>query len=209
MAEYKDHLQDLSEIRSMMERSTKFISLSGLSGVGAGIVALIGAYLAYQFLDTEGLYGNFRSREWQLVSFRQLYMLAGLAIGIMAVAGSVASFFSIRLAKKKGLPIWNKAAKRLALHMTVSLSTGGIFCLLLAWHGYGAITAPATLVFYGLALYHAGQFTLVEIRYLGVSEVVLGLIGSTMLGYGLIFWAIGFGVLHIIYGIVMYLKYER
>lgn len=209
MSEYKDHLQDLSEIRTMMERSTKFISLSGLSGVGAGIVALIGAYIAYQFLEAEGLYGNLRSREYKLVTMRQLYTLAGLAIGIMTVAGGVASFFSIRMAKRKGLPIWNKSAKRLMLNMLIPLTAGGIFCLLLAWHGYGAITAPATLVFYGLALYHAGQFTLVEIRYLGLSEVVLGLIGSTMLGYGLIFWVIGFGLLHIIYGIVMYLKYER
>jgi hypothetical protein len=44
---------------------------------------------------------------------------------------------------------------------------------------------------------------------LGICEIGLGLIASIYMGYGLLFWAVGFGVLHIIYGIVMYMKYER
>ena len=71
------------------------------------------------------------------------------------------------------------------------------------------LVAPTTLLFYGLALYNAGKYTLDEIRYLGVSEIILGLLGCIFIGYGLMFWALGFGVLHIVYGFMMWWKYER
>jgi predicted lysophospholipase L1 biosynthesis ABC-type transport system permease subunit len=41
------HLEDIAEIRAMMERSTRFLSLSGLSGVFAGTFGLIASGLAY------------------------------------------------------------------------------------------------------------------------------------------------------------------
>ena len=42
-----------------------------------------------------------------------------------------------------------------------------------------------------------------------MAEVVLGMISLSALQYGLLFWALGFGVLHIAYGTYMYLKYEK
>ena len=209
MNDFQERLRDLSEIRTMMERSTKFISLSGLSGVSAGLVALLGAFASYHYLLFEGLYDNLRSREYLLISGEQLLSLIGLGLLIMLTAAGFASFFSIRLARKHNLSIWNAQARRMALNLLLPLMAGGIFCILLAWNGYGAMVAPATLVFYGLSLVNAGQFTLPEIRLLGVSEVILGLVGSFWLGYGLIIWAIGFGLLHILYGILLYIKYER
>lgn len=207
--DYKSRLDDISEIRAIMERSTKLISLSGLSGVGAGLVALVGAWLAWQYLESEGLYAGFKSREYLYVSWTQLRSMILLAGGIMIVAGLVASFFSMRLAKKRGLPIWNKTAKRILFQLAVPLITGAIVCVLLALYGRGYLVAPATLIFYGLALFSAGQHTHQEIQFLGLSEIVLGLIGAVIIGYGLIIWAVGFGVLHIVYGIIMYFRHER
>ncbi|MFK7969593.1 MAG: hypothetical protein AB8F95_04455 [Bacteroidia bacterium] len=207
--DYKSKLEDLSEIRAIMERSTKLISLSGLSGVGAGLVALIGAWVAWRYLMGEGLYEGLKSREYLMVSHKQLYTMIGLALGIMAVAGSVASFFSMRLARKRGLPIWNKTAKAMLIQLSVPLITGAIVCVLLAVYGRGSLVTPATLIFYGLALFSAGQHTHREIQLLGLSEIVLGILGAIYLGYGLLIWAIGFGVLHILYGVVMYFRYER
>jgi hypothetical protein len=71
------------------------------------------------------------------------------------------------------------------------------------------LAAPACLVFYGLALIQGSANTFDEIRYLGFSEIILGLISASVPGYGLVFWAIGFGVLHIIYGVIMYNKYDK
>jgi len=67
--------------------------------------------------------------------------------------------------------------------------------------------APLTLIFYGLALVNASKYTLSEIRSFGIAEIVLGLIAMAFIGYGLLFWAIGFGLLHIIYGIIMHVRY--
>jgi hypothetical protein len=64
-------------------------------------------------------------------------------------------------------------------------------------------------VFYGLALVNASKYTLTDIRYLGITEIILGILNIFFLRRGLYFWALGFGVLHIIYGLVMWWKYER
>lgn len=209
MSEYKKRLEDLSEIRSMMEQSTRFISLSGLSGVSAGIVALIGAWGTSYYLMGQGLYGRIHEGAYHVVGWEQLMELLGIALLILVCALAFAMFFSMRLAKRKGLPLWNRTANRLLINLMIPLVTGGIFCFLLAYYGFAGMVAPATLIFYGMALLNAGKYTLIEVRYLGICEIILGLVASCMLGYGIIFWAIGFGILHIIYGIVMYIKYEK
>ena len=115
----------------------------------------------------------------------------------------------MRKAKRKGLPVWDSTAKRLLLNLLIPLATGGLFCLVLLYHRQVGMIAPATLIFYGLALLNASKYTLNDIRYLGILEIIIGLIASVYIGYGLLFWAVGFGVLHIVYGIVMYSKYEK
>jgi len=207
-----DPLKTLSEIRSIMERSSRFISLSGLSGVFAGIFALLGALAAYVYLNlnitTPGYYeyahnaGGEPNADFYKFFFTDavLVLLASLAFGII---------LTMRKAKLKGQTIWDATAKRLIINLLIPLISGGIFCLILLSHGLIGLVAPATLIFYGLALLNASKYTLDDIRFLGIFEIILGLIASVYIGYGLLFWAFGFGILHIIYGIVMYYKYER
>lgn len=206
MEDPKEHLQALTEIRSMMERSSRFISLSGLSGVFSGIFALIGAYVAHLLLKNYFReYPNGQQEEdVEIIAF-----LFYDALLILICSVSVGVLFTIRNSRKKGIKIWDNTAKRLLVNLTIPLAAGGIFCLILLYHGIFGLVAPATLLFYGLALINASKYTLNDIRYLGICEIVLGLISSVYIGYGLLFWAIGFGVLHIVYGAVMYFKYER
>ena len=75
--------------------------------------------------------------------------------------------------------------------------------------GEYALVAPGCLVFYGLALVNASKYTLGEIRYLGYGQLVLGIVNLWNVSYGLWFGALGFGILHIIYGIWMWYKYEK
>lgn len=209
----ENHLETLSEIRSLMERSSRFISLSGLSGVFAGIFALIGAGAAYVYLDLDlfsekpyykGALEADGSLNWHFISF---FFIDALAVLILSLFFGV--YFSTRKAKKQGLKIWDSTSTRLAYNLFIPLATGGIFCLMLLYHGYFVMIAPATLIFYGLALLNASKYTLNDIRYLGISEILLGLIASFWVGYALLFWSIGFGILHIFYGMIMYFKYER
>lgn len=212
MNQQKEHLETLSEIRSIMERSSRFISLSGLSGVFAGIFALIGASAAYVYLNisisTPRYYDYAISAEGDPVTGFYIFFFTD-AISVLIASLAVVSILTIRKAKKKGQTIWDSTAKRMLINLLIPLVTGGIFCLVLLYHGLIGLIAPATLIFYGLSLLNASKYTLNDIRYLGISEIMLGLLSSVYIGYGLLFWAVGFGILHIVYGTVMYKKYEQ
>ncbi len=207
MNQTQDPLNTLHEIRDMMEKSSRFISLSGLSGVFAGIFALIGAAAAFVILKADSfVYTDYRAA---LDHDQVLLFLFLDAIAVLTVSFVVAMWLTMRQARKKGQAIWSKSAQRLTINMLIPLVTGGVFCLAFLYQGYIGIIAPSMLVFYGLALINGSKYTLHDIRYLGICEIVLGLIATFFIGYGLLFWAIGFGILHIIYGIVMYQKYEK
>jgi hypothetical protein len=202
MQEKTDYLKDISEIRSIMERSSRFISLSGLSGVMAGIYALIGAYIAYQILHTGG--GEVYGRSAHVISY---LLIDAVIVLILAIGTGI--WLTTRRAKQQNLKIWDSTARRLVINLLIPLVTGGLFSLIMLYRGYAGMVAPAMLIFYGLALINASKYTLSDVRYLGICEIILGLCASIYAGYSLLFWALGFGLLHIVYGTVMYFKYER
>jgi hypothetical protein len=212
MNQEQEHLETISEIRSLMERSSRFISLSGLSGVFAGIFALIGAAAAYIYfnlsLSTPRYYDYAITDQGESnTNFYAFFFIN--AICVLTASIAVGSFLTIRKAKQANQSIWDNTAKRLLINLLIPLIAGGAFCLILVYHGFIGMVAPATLLFYGLALINASKYTLSDIRYLGICEIILGLIAAVYIGYGLLFWAAGFGILHIIYGVIMYIKYER
>lgn len=209
MSNTEEQLNALKDIRQMMDRSSRFISLSGLSGVFAGVIALIGAYFANDEIDkfinkrgyAYGVSGEI-DLEFNLVKL-------GLIVLIVALAGGI--LFTYRKSQRNNLPMWDKTSKALIANLAIPLVAGGLFiiALLINHPNTYSIIAPSCLIFYGLALINASKYTYSDIRYLGLCEVILGTICMFYVGYGLIFWAIGFGVLHIIYGLLMYFKYER
>ena len=200
------HQEDLAHIRSMMERSSRFISLSGLSGVFAGLSALIGGLYVYQLFKANGLeYFDGYHKLYAVDLVSELFFIAFI---ILVFALTFGIFFTIRKSKKYNLPIWTSATKKMLLNLAIPLVTGGIFCLALLYHEIYGLVAPATLIFYGLALINAEKYTFSDIKYLGFSELILGCISLFYIGYGLIFWIIGFGILHILYGLIMFKKYK-
>ena len=215
MSSPQEQLKDLREIRTLMERSSRFIGLSGLSGVAAGVCALIGATAAYLYLDIVPFQYDHRyvyyaraldSTKWGF-GYMSFFLLDGFITILSAVLLGI--YFTTRQAKRKGQTIWDKTALRLLFNLSIPLVAGGMFCLAMMWHGYLAFVAPATLVFYGLALVNGSKYTLHDVMYLGIVEIALGILAMFLLRYGLEFWVIGFGFLHIIYGLMMYAKYER
>lgn len=198
--------QDLASIRHMMERSVRFLSLSGLSGILAGIYALIGSTIAYYLVYYPHSPFGFRIRyvnEQEVVI--QLLLTAGFVLFASLISGY---FLTVGKARRKGLKAWDKSSRRLFINMAIPLAAGGVLIIALLSRGYFMIVAPACLLFYGLALINGSHFTYSDVRYLGYFQVALGLLCAFFPGFGLIFWALGFGVLHIVYGIIMYNKYE-
>jgi len=202
----KNYHEDLSHIRSMMERSSRFISLSGLSGVVAGLAAIIGAVYVYFVFQREGIDyfdGDRNIFGKQLVN--ELVMIGAVILVVAILSGYI---LTANKSKKKGLKIWDATTKRLLFTFAIPLVTGGFVCLGLLYHHLFSLVAPATLIFYGLALVNAKRYTLTDVKYLGFCQIGLGLISLFFLGWGLIAWTFGFGVLHIVYGLIMHKKYK-
>lgn len=208
MNEQEKQLQALSEIRDMMSRSSRFISLSGLSGVCAGLWAIVGAIIA-SFILFNANNGRSYIGVTNYLQDRTIFLLGFVALGVLVMAISSGIYFTTRKAKKDGLSIWDETSMRVVANLAIPLIVGGAFCLILLYHGIYGLVAPATLIFYGLALINASKYTLHDIRLLGFLQILIGFTNCFLIGYGLFFWALGFGILHIIYGIVMYWKYER
>jgi hypothetical protein len=197
------YIEDIKEIKDIMNRSSRFISLSGMAGVFAGVIALIGAYLAYVIIFKDQEYLVYPSVNLQGESLTYLLLIA---TGTLVLAVGSIIFFTTREAKMQSQYIWDHQTKRLLINASIPLATGGILCLILLLQGYVGIIIPLTLIFYGLALVHASKYTLNVVRSLGLIEILLGLISIQFIGLGLISWAIGFGVLHILYGIIFQWK---
>lgn len=209
----QDSINTLRDIKNMMERSSRFISLSGLSGISAGIIALAGAWFAWPYVY--GYKNIFISGDQPLFQgglndYSLLFntWLFWIAVITFLAALLFAYIFTRSQSKRQGIPLWGAAAKRLMIQMMIPLIAGGFFLLHLLHFGTFGLIAPGCLIFYGLALVNAGKYTLTEIKYLGYCELLAGIISLSFVGFGLYFWAFGFGILHIIYGVYMWRKYE-
>ncbi len=202
MDEQQASLKELHQIKQMMERSSRFISLSGLSGISAGILALLGAWLAVQKISR---YAHGTGIDYDNLVTQLIF----IAAGVLIAAFFAAFIFTSLRSKKDGVSIWGATTYRLLINLAMPLVAGAFFVLRILQMEHIFLIAPTCLIFYGLALINASKYTLGEIRYLGYCELALGIINLWVPGYGLVFWAAGFGVLHIIYGIIMWWKYER
>lgn len=201
MTEHEKTIQDIAEIRSMMERSSRFLSLSGWAGIMAGIYALSGAWMAHFIFGFQP--------DQVLYPFRELTGVLILAASVLLLSLVTALFFSWKKARSREEKIWNLTSKRLLISMAVPLVIGGVLTLIFVSKGLLGLIAPFTLIFYGMSLISAGYLTLKEVQWMGFVQVILGLVNTWHLQEGLLFWSIGFGAIHIIYGIYMYVKYDR
>jgi hypothetical protein len=207
-------LQDLQHIKKMMERSSRFISLSGLSGISAGICALIGAWFANDVIErNDGLTaeGLIHERDYGMNTLLEFMGSKLFNIAIITLIGALffAFLFTYLRSKKNHVPIWGTTSRRLLTAVAIPMVAGGIYLLKEIQVGNYGLIAPGCLIFYGLALVNGSKYTLDEVKYLGYGQIILGIVNCWMIGYGVYFWAAGFGLLHIIYGILMWYRYER
>ncbi|MBX2992968.1 MAG: hypothetical protein KF749_17595 [Bacteroidetes bacterium] len=180
----------------MMEKSSRILSLSGVAGIAIGCVALIGVGYA-QYIHT------------RVPPEDLIHHLVSDAILVLLVAIGLAVIFSSRMARQKGLPVWNAAARHLVTELAIPLAAGGVFCISLMHHGVYLLLPATMLVFYGLALFSASKYTITEVRILGIAQLALGVLAMFVPEDGLIFWALGFGIGHIVFGLRVYFNYER
>lgn len=205
MDKQKELLEDISGIKNLMERSSTFSSISGLSGIGAGLIGLVAFVISFiKISEYPDLYRITLAQKKELVMFLMVVaMLTLIASGIIVV------FFSYRKAKLKGLNIKDVSGRKMTLNLIIPLATGGMFSLIILMQGAFDLIIPSMLIFYGLALVNAGKYTFEEMSWLGIIEIIIGLMAAVLTPYSLWLWGTGFGILNIIYGAIMYYKYER
>ncbi|GAC1417501.1 MAG: hypothetical protein NVS9B7_16340 [Flavisolibacter sp.] len=207
MNELNQPLNALHDIQRLMKRSSRFISLSGLSGIAAGLCALAGSWVAKIWLED---YNRQGSQSFDTQSFHQLKLnLLLTALVVVSAAILSAFYFTWRQAGRNNLPVWDLASKALVVNMLIPMVAGAIFILALLQLNEWWWVCPCCLIFYGLALVNGSKYTFSVIRYLGLLEITLGLLNTQFVQYGLYFWATGFGLLHIIYGLLVWWKNER
>lgn len=207
MNKANQHLESINEIRSIMERSTTFVSLTGLSGVMAGLYGIltfviVSYKLDSMILDSNTIFRMITERELQL--FLVVVAAVSLSVTLLTALG-----LTIRKAGKRGLGVWDSVSRRFALHLFLPLGAGGLFTIALAYHGQLQLVCPAMLLFFGLALLSAARYVQMDMLWLSLIEICLGLAASFWYESGLIFWGVGFGLATLLYGILMYFKYER
>lgn len=198
------YIEDLKEIKEVMNRSTRFISLSGLSGVSTGIIAMGGVLFTYLSFFKEKNYLVYHAVELNKEAIIKLLMIAVTTL-ILSIVCAV--FFTTRKTKKGNQKIVNKQTKELIINLLIPLVTGGLLCLMLLFKGFLGILPSLTLIFYGLALINASKYTFAELRNLGLIEILIGLFAFQFITYSLLFWAFGFGMVQIIYGMIIQRKY--
>lgn len=208
MEQQHDYLKEIADIRSMIERTTKFLSLAGWAGIMAGVYALAGAWIAYSVFDFNEA-GFMHASYSGKTGMRNTTGILVLATVIILLTIVTAAYLSHRKAVKKNERVWNATSRRLLVNMFVPLAAGGLLILVLISKDLILLAAPLTLIFYGLSLYIASRFTFEDIRILGLANIILGLIAAYFLNYSLLCWALGFGVGHIVYGIYVHVKYEK
>mgnify|MGYP005893539815 FL=1 len=190
-------LESVNEIKELMEKSSKFISVSGLAAILAGIYALAGAYIATLVITPE---------TYLIVT---LEFMAIIALSVLAAAAVTAGILSYCKSKKTGQSFFSRLTYRALWNFSLPMLTGGALCISLLLHGYYDILSSVMLLFYGLTLVNVSKFTYANIAWLGYAFICLGVIDSFWEGHALLFWTIGFGGFHILYGILFYLHYER
>jgi hypothetical protein len=208
----QEQLDAIQDMRKLMERSSRFLSLSGLSGVAIGIFALMGTTVLYLKLDLHPLEKGYQSLLATTTPSlsNELFQFIILDAFIVLIASlSAGTIMSMNRSKKLNQPSWDPAAKRLVINLMIPLVAGGLLCLIFIQKGELAYLAPITLLFYGLALVNASKYTVDEIRNLGIIEIALGLIAFWQLEFALLIWGIGFGILHIIYGMFIHTKHQK
>lgn len=185
-----------------MNKSSRFISLSGLSGILAGIYALVGAAIGYYLVDSS-------VRGYLILDGDIFRTCVAILIAVAALSVITGIVLTTKKAKKNGEKIWDSSSRRLLVNFLVPLLTGGLYILIILEQERYGHTAALMLIFYGLALINASKYSLGDIKFLGFTEVILGLICALMPSYGFWFWVVGFGIMHIVYGAVMHFKYDN
>lgn len=205
--------ETLSDIRNMMERSQKVMFLNGTSGVLVSVWALLGAVMVSGILygSVWPLWGSTALPLREINSER--FIWATFFFGCTFIASCITVWLmSKHRAERKGLEFkLDAGAKQLLRTFFTVMIIGGLFCLTPFGNGHWELVPGYMLAFYGLALVVISPmaFRISIIKYFGFIQITVGLAALILPQYGMMFWTIGFCILHFIWGIWFHFVFDR
>ncbi len=194
---------DLAHIRSMMERSSRFLSLSGWAGIIPGLLALAGLAAAAWLIKASKLTNGYTSTIDQ--NHPLILQLTAIALAVLLLSIFSSWYMCMRKARLDHQSVWTPAIRNMLLHFSIPLFAGAIIAGWIYEKEQWELLSPVLLSFYGLALVLVSQFTLRSVFWLGIVEITLS-IPAGITGWDLPVLALGFGMAHIVYGIMMFNK---
>jgi len=201
-----ENLKGTTEMDAVGNRSTHFFSLRGFPGILVGIYALLGAITFRQLLNN---HQNLNSA----VSFLPIsyleYLLTSIVFLVLVISIISVYISAFRKAKRSHKKLWGPVSRRFLIHVSLPLLAGGVICILLYEYGLIRYISSAMLIFYGLTFFSARKYISNTTRNAGIVILLIGLVSTQFIDYGLYFWVIGFGFIHVIYGIVTYRKHDN
>lgn len=195
---------ELKAIRELMERPVRYSTMSGLSGVLAGLASLAGVF-ADLYVS-----GRYADRPAEAVRINM-----GIWAGVFLAAFAAATVPTRLRERKRGMPFWSRIKKQILLTILPPFVGGvGLTAAIVCrwWIGDGpnmwGLIPAIWMLFYGLALWQVGLFSPAEIRVLAVAFLLAGLAAAALF-HTYPYWAMGltFGGFHIVYGVVVWIRH--
>jgi hypothetical protein len=195
-------LEELKVIRSLMERPVKYSTQSGLAGILAGTIALAGMF-ADMYIS-----GHYEPVTAVTLCF---FVWGGvLGLSLLAVVGLT------RLREiRQNMPLWSAVKTRILLAILPPALAGIGLTLAIVFRWYmdigpneWGLIPPIWMLFYGVACWQVGEFSVKELRWMGAAFLLAGLVTATCLQvYPYLTLGVTFGGFHIVYGVIVRLRY--
>ena len=181
-----------------MQQNSSYFSLSGLSGILVGIYGLLTVYMVHMLTSTYG--DGFDGSSQLPIALLEIGILV-LAVVMILVALITLRIRAKRSAKKHNEKLWSPFSKKLRFHTLILLLLFIVILAVVANKGYYSIITPLMLLLYGIFLLNLSRLV-GRLRYLAFAELILATIAYFIYDKELLFLGLGFGIFHIIYGIV-------
>lgn len=187
--------ENLRVIRELMERSTRYTTFSGYSGVLAGTASITGCIITW--LLQQGPSG--------LYPARVPFLLTWSLVVLFAIGADY--LLTKRHAARVGKHILSRLGQQMAFASLPGLGTGALLTLLLVRHHLLNEVYPLWMLCYGIAICAVGLFSQREVKYLGALFLCAGALTLVLIqgqpGWGLPMMALSFGGFHIVWGVLM------
>jgi hypothetical protein len=173
-----------------MERGTIYKNISSASAVAAGLVTLAGCAV----------------RRAGVLPFDDKWSFFVTWGSVFAVALAAIVYFTAAQARRNGEPLWSRSARTVVLSILPAFFAAVVLSHVMFHRGLRDLLPGTWMLLYGCGALAMSFFTPVAIRVLGIAFMVAGTIALLLPGHELLSMGLGFGGIHLTWGLALALQ---